>query len=70
MSNIGNPVLGILVLIFSIGLFSLFAISNKELSKYTHSAVFINLIMFIMLTSVYLLFNHFTKYINKVVLIG
>lgn len=70
ISNMGNPVLGTLLLIFPMGLFSLYAISKKELPKYTHSTVFTNLIMLIMWTSVYLVFNYFTKDINKLVFIG
>lgn len=69
-SNMGNPVLGTLLLIFPMGLFSLYAINKKELPKYIHSTVFTNLIMLIMWSSVYLLFNYFTKNINQLVLIG
>ena len=70
ISNLGNPVLGTFLLTFPMGIFSLYAISKKELPKYVHSAVFTNLIMLIMWTSIYLIFNNFTKDVSKLVLIG
>ena len=61
ISNKGNPTFGALLSSFPIGILGLLAINKKNQETFITSAVFVNLIIFIMWIIVWTIYKYFSK---------
>ena len=70
ISNKGNPTLGALLSSFPIGILGLLAINKKNQENFIISAVFVNLIIFIMWVIVWTICRYFSKNLYLLCIIG